>query len=259
MLKSCFVEGTSLDDVWFKLLVECYKHGRINKITYGSYAGAKRLEFDFMAGTIYNPTIRPLSPIMPQSIPPVTTDEEIEKYFINYIMDGINLEKDEHYRYATWITGGLYKLPYANWKEVKDAWFDHDSLYVYVPDQLKWCIDHYKLRGFGNNHCCIQVGYPESCFAYDIPWETEADRQTSPCLRLIDTHIKNGKLCFAVTFRSWDLYSAFPQNMGGIIRLMEFMANELEVEIGSLSFSCLKAHTYDFCIEPLKIRLNISE
>ena len=114
-----------------------------------------------------------------------------------------------------------------------------------------------KKKGHGNNHCYIQVGYPESSFAYDIPYENENERQTSPCLRGIDNHIKDGVLHFAVVFRSWDLYSGFPENMGGIVMLMEYMANELEVKTGPLSFSSLKAHAYDFQIDALKARLNI--
>jgi len=260
MLKSVFVEGTTLDDVWFKLLSECYKHGRINKITDGSFAGANRLEFDYVAGTIYYPDTRPLAPIMPSNTPPVTTDDKIEEYFVNYLMDGHNLEDNEHYRYSTWIKGGPYKIPkfdsctYEPGEEVAGIW-------VKVPDQLQWCIDHYKEKGFGNNHCYIQVGYPESSFAYNIPWKTEADRQTSPCLRGIDTHIKlvDGvwRLCFAVTFRSWDLFAGWPENLGGMTMLMEFMANELNVDIGSLSFNSLKLHCYDFQLDAVKARLNI--
>jgi len=266
MLKSCFVEGTTLDDVWFRLLLECYNHGRVNHITDGSFAGANRLEFDYVAGTIYHPTTRPLAPIMPSNTPPVTTDEKIEEYFINYLMDGKNLEGNEHYRYATWVTGGEYMLPHS----IIDMWDGDEYLFgngdgdwqvmMTVPNQLQWCMDHYKKKGFGNNHACIQVGYPESSYAYDIPWETEADRQTSPCLRLIDTHIKKDegwKLCFHVVFRSWDLFAGWPENMGGITMLMEHMAGELGVEVGTLSFSSLKCHTYDFALEPLKLRLGV--
>jgi thymidylate synthase len=256
-LKSVFINGKNLDDIYFQLLSEIYKHGRINKIDSGSFAGSNRLEFDFVAGTIQYPTIRPLSPIFPSNTPPVTTDDDIEDYFINYIMDGQNLEDNEHYRYSTWIRGGGYKIPKLN---LCTEGFDK-ATWVVVPDQIQWCIDHYKDKGFGNNHCYITVGYPESSFAYDIPWKDESERETSPCLRGIDTHIKHdeGKwyLCLAVIFRSWDLYAGFPVNMGGIAHLMEFMANELGIEVGTLSFSSLKGHLYDFQIEPLKIRLGV--
>ena len=261
-LKSVFVEEKTLDGMWFTLLSEVYKHGRKNHIDYGSFAGSNRLEFDYVAGTIEFPTTRPLSPIVPDGVPPVTTDEEIEKYFINYLMDGYNLKGNEHYRYATWVSGGKYKMPYAD-IDIKheDKWLafnaDNYEITMYVPNQVQWCIDHYKLKGHGNNHCYIQVGYPESSFAYDIPWETEDERQTSPCLRGIYTHIKDCQLCFAVVFRSWDLFAGFPENMGGITMLMEYMAEQIGVKTGSLSFSCLKLHCYDSQIDAVKARLNL--
>lgn len=245
--KSVFVNEKTIDGAWFKLLYEIYHHGRINKITDGSYAGITRLEFDYAAGTIEYPTKRPLAPIVPPGVPPVTTDGDIEKYFTDYIMDGHNLADNEHYRYSTFITGGDYKLP------------DNTNRIMTVPNQVEWIINHYKEKGPGNNHCYITVGYPESSFAYDQPYKDETDRQTSPCLRGIDTHIKDGELHFAVVFRSWDLYGAFPENLGGITMLMEYMADALDVKVGPLSFSSLKLHCYDFQIEAVKARLNIDE
>lgn len=261
-MRSVFIIEKTLDSMWYRLLYEVYHNGRVNHIDAGSYEGIKRLEFDFVAGTIEYPTTRPLAPIMPEGLPPVTTDEDIEKYFINYIMDGQNLAKNEHYRYATWISGGDYKIPkfWPVWGDsdiLKSNRYEFMNYKVAVPNQVAWAIKHYKEKGFGNNHCYIQIGYPESSFAYDIPYKDETDRQTSPCLRGIDTHIKGGRLHFAVVFRSWDLYGAWPENMGGITMLMEYMASELGVETGPISFSCLKLHCYDFQIEALKARLNI--
>lgn len=250
MFKPIFIEEKTIDSMWFKLLYEVYKNGRKNHIDTGSFAGSNRLEFDFVAGTIMYPTTRPLAPIVPEGVPVPTTDDEILKYFTNYIMDG-ELEGNEHYKYATWISGGKYRLP-----KFKNEFID-DHLWVYVPNQVEWVIKHYKEKGFGNNHCCIQVGYPESSFAYDILFENEAERQTSPCLRLIDTHIKDNVLHMTVTFRSWDLYAGFPENMGGVTMLGEYIANELGIKMGTLSFSCLKLHCYDSQIKALKARLNI--
>ena len=254
-LKSCFVEGSSLDDVYFLLLSELYKHGRVNDINEGSFKGAKRLEFDFVAGTINYPSTRPLAPIFPPNTPPVTNDEEINEYWTNYIMDGVNLAENEHYRYSTWISGGPYKLPKVSF--VGSDSTNNETIIMNVPDQTQWCIDHYKKKGFGNNHCYIQIGYPESSFAYDVPYKEGEDRQTSPCLRGIDTHIKDNKLCFAVVFRSWDLFAGFPTNMGGLVLHMEYMANELGIEVGALSFSSLKLHVYDFELDLVSKRLNI--
>lgn len=259
------VIGTTLDDVWFKLLRQLYDHGRTNKIDSGSFEGKEttRLEFDFVGGVILYPTTRPLAPIMPEGISPVTTQDDIEKYFVEYIMDGENLRDNEHYRYATWISGGEYKLPKAECYALMHEGFRgrFTDLKMRVPNQVRWCINHYKEKGLYNNHCTIQVGYPESNFAYDIPYKDETDRQTSPCLRLIDTKIVNedGKdyLLMNVYFRSWDLYSAWPENMGGLTLLMEYMAEEIGVEPGSLSFCSKGLHAYSHCIDILKQRLNI--
>lgn len=253
----------TLDSTWFKLLCEVWLNGRKNKIDYGSFAGSNRLEFDYAAGTIEFPTIRPLAPIMPEGVPPVTTDEEIEHYFANYLMDP-GLSDNEHYKYSTFIAGGEYKLPKSSAYSVFGV---HESgerkkevylpLIMNVPNQVEWVIEHYKSKGFGNNHCCIQIGYPESSSAYDLPWQNEAERQTSPCLRLLDTHIKDGILHLSATFRSWDLWGGFPTNMGGFAILGEYIADELGITMGPLSFSCLKLHTYDFQLKPLKLRLGI--
>jgi len=267
-MKSVFINSKTLDDCYFQLLSELYKHGRNNHIDAGSFAGANRLEFDFAAGTIEDPTTRPLSPIFPEGVPPATTDEAIEKYFAEYLMDGTNLATNEHYRYATFINGGKYKLPSIDYKSssqsLRDSFYNHESgflhdenFYVRVPSQIQWTIDHYKKAGYGNNHCCMNIGYPESSLGYDMPFTSEMDRQTSPCLRVIDTAIKGGKLHICAYFRSWDLWAGFPENLGGITLLGEFMANELGIEMGPLSFSCLKLHCYDYQMDAVRGRLKL--
>ena len=257
-MKSIFITEKTLDSMWFSLLSEVYKYGRKNHIDTGSFAGSNRLEFDFVSGTIEYPAVRPLAPIMPDGVPPVTTDKDIEAYFTNYLMDGMHLAKNEDYKYATWLTGGPYKLPVAKFGLGTDYVFQGKlDVYMHVPNQVDWLIKHYKEKGFGNNHCYIQVGYPESNMAYDVPFENEAERQTSPCLRGIDTHIKDGKLHMLAIFRSWDLYAGWPENMGGITMLGEYIANELGIMVGPLSFTSLKLHLYDFQLEAVKARLNI--
>ena len=269
--KSVHVVGTTLDDTWFQLLSELYKHGRVNRIDSGSYEKeTTRLEFDYVSGSVLHPTNRPLSPRLEGlPVPPPTDEESIEKYFANYLMDG-RLKPNEHYRYSTWISGGNYKLPKSQAliesidMQGGKKFEDIDNLTMKVPDQLSWVIQHYKEKGYANNHCYIQIGYPESSFAYDIPYSNESERQTSPCLRGIDTKIveENGKnfLLFNVYFRSWDLWSGLPENLGGITMLMEFMAAQFDdIEVGPLSFASKGLHAYAFALESVKTRLNIFE
>jgi thymidylate synthase len=53
-------------------------------------------------------------------------------------------------------------------------------------------------------------------------------------LRLIDSRVQDGKLHFAVYYRSWDLWGGFPVNMGATQLLKEEMARALEVEDGEI-------------------------
>jgi hypothetical protein len=102
-----FVRATTLNDCWHQLLIELYEKGRRYKITSGSYEGSDRLAFDFVSGFIAYPHTRPLAPILPEGsyLPRPTTDEDIEFYFSDYLMD-TNLAKNEHYKYSSWIVGG---------------------------------------------------------------------------------------------------------------------------------------------------------
>jgi len=256
MLGFSNVIGTDLGDTWFKLLWKLDKDGRMNKIDNGSFGGGNtyRLEFDFVSGMIQYPTTRPLSPIMPEGLPPVTTDEDIQKYFLEYLMNG-KLKSNEHYKYATWICGGQYTVPFF----MDDEKTKYEDVPLTVPDQLEWCINHFKTKGLYNNHCYITIGYPESNLAYDIPFKTEDERRTSPCLRGIDMKIVNddGKdyLLMHAYFRSQDLYAGWPENMGGITLLMEYVAGMLDIEVGPLYFSSKGLHCYSHSIELLKCRL----
>ena len=268
MFKTAFITGNNIDDVWFGLLVELCKKGRKYKIDSGSFAGTHRLEFDFCAGTIRHPISyteggvrRPLAVTVPEGCIAPTTDADIEEYFVNYLMNGI-LDANDHYKYATWIVGGEYKIPRLTLQHLDytppDDYDEHLDQGVLVPNQIQWCIDHYKKKGFGNNHCCMTIGYPESNFAYDVPYSNETERQTSPCMRLIDTKITNedgvNSLNLNVYFRSWDAFAGFPVNMGGLALLLEYMAHELGVAPGALSFCSKGLHVYEHAIGQLLAR-----
>jgi len=273
--KSVHVVGTTLDDTWFQLLSELYKHGRVNRIDSGSYEKeTTRLEFDYVSGSILYPANRPLSPRLEGlAVPPPTDEESIEKYFANYIMNGM-LSENEHYKYATWIVGGEYRLPKSdvvieqrNMQGGVTTFKNTRDTIMSVPNQLEWIVNHFMEKGYANNHCFLQVGYPESCFAYDIPYEDETDRQTSPCLRGIDFKIVaegfEPPINYLLTncyFRSWDCWGGWPENLGGITRLAETICEILgDVKVGPLSFCSKGLHAYGFQLDAVKTRLNIHE
>ena len=247
--KSVFIQGRNIDDVWFKLLYELCLHGRFYKITDGSYAGDFRLEFDNVDGIIERPIeynesgVRlPLSPTTPQGCPSPCTDEDLGKYKENYLKNSV-LAENEHYKYATFIAGGEYHIPHIEILEQPGAMFyiPYSSAKIMIPNQLEWCKEHFRKKGFGNNHCCMAIAYPESNLAYDIPYTDETDRQTSPCLRLIDMKIVYDGLHYFlnwyVYFRSQDLWGGWPVNYGGLSFLMEETAYYLGVFPVFLKFS----------------------
>ena len=105
-----YVKGTTLGDVWFKLLSELNYNGRRGvPVTNGSHAGSTRIEFDMVSGWITYPHARPLSPILPPSVGEVpTNDEKIREYFSEYLMNPDILPTEE-YRYSLWINEKMKK------------------------------------------------------------------------------------------------------------------------------------------------------
>jgi len=258
-MKPVYVEARDLDDAWFQFLYNCYHNGRKYKITSGSYEGQYRYALDFAFAYIKDPHKRPLAPTVPENspLPPPTTEEEIEQYFLDYLMSG-KLAPNEHYRYGTWIVGGEYEIPPIDGK-YKGKIVDSPSYLVEVPNQLQWVIDHFKEKGFGNEHCYITIGYPESNFWYDVPYDNPNDRKTSPCLRGLDFRIIDGKLITYCYFRSHDLVAGFPTNLGGITLLNEYVATALDVEPGALFYASKSLHCYDHAWDYLKARLGKEE
>jgi len=61
-------------------------------------------------------------------------------------------------------------------------------------------------------------------------------------------------LNFVVYFRSWDLWSGFSANLGGIQLLKEYMAGEIGVEDGEIIASSKGLHLYDYTWELAKLR-----
>ncbi len=113
--------------------------------------------------------------------------------------------------------------------------------YTYGEDlekQISEVIKMYREQGHNTNQGYMAVGKPDSILLED-----------PPCLRGIDTRIRNGTLHFILYFRSWDLWAGFPSNLAAIQLLKEFMASEIGVEDGELIASSKGLHLYDYCWE----------
>ncbi len=108
----------------------------------------------------------------------------------------------------------------------------------YLEKQIPQVIRMYKEDGYNTNQAFMAVGGEESISLSD-----------PPCLRAIDTRIRDNKLKFIVYFRSWDLWAGFPSNLAAIQLLKEYMAGEIGVDDGELLAMSKGLHLYEYSWE----------
>ena len=116
----------------------------------------------------------------------------------------------------------------------------------YLEKQIPEVIRMYKEQGSNTNQAYMAVGDGNSIFLAD-----------PPCLRGIDTRIRDNKLHFVVYFRSWDLWAGFPSNLAGIQLLKEYMSSEIGVEDGELVAISKGLHVYEYAWDLAKTTLRI--
>ena len=249
MLEPLFIKATNLSDAWFQTLYKCVEKGRSFTINRGSFAGQKRLEFDFMTIHITHPSSIPLIPkVNPALGFPDPVDEEYLDDYLPYLMTGEEKE-GESYTYGQRIC--KYNLDYlpADYKRLteiliqeKEIWEDSNILIQennnYYINQMELMIWTYKNKGYRNNQMILQVGQPSDMTLID-----------PPCLRHIDTRIQDGKLHFFPYFRSWDLYGGFPANLAAIEMMKQYCAAQIGVENGEIIASSKGLHIYDYVFE----------
>ncbi len=108
----------------------------------------------------------------------------------------------------------------------------------YLEKQISEVIRMYKEDGYNTNQAFMAVGDSQSIFLSD-----------PPCLRGIDTRIRNNKLHFVVYFRSWDLWAGFPSNLAAIQLLKEYMSSEIGIDDGEIIAMSKGMHLYEYAWE----------
>lgn len=214
-----FIEARDIPDAWFQCVYEILDDGHTYMIDRGSYEGQKRLEFDYITVKIAYPGIRPLLPDIPAHFGIPNPVEE--GYVENYLPYLMTSVKqlNEEYTYGS-------RLEY----------------------QIQKVIEMYKDNGYGTNQAAMSVSMP-----------SDIDLADPPCLRHIDTRIKNNKLHFFVYFRSWDLWGGFPANLAAIQMMKEYMADEIGVGDGEIVASSKGLHIYDYTWDLAKLRTGKKE
>lgn len=206
-IKSFQTTTHSINTLHFELVRALFQNGRIYINERGSFVGHKRLEYDFVTGIVTSPTEDTI-PQMPTGIPAVSTLEDNTNYAATHLFSS-EVAENETYTYGEFISPQLPK----------------------IIDMLKVSPD--------TNQATIMIGN-----------ENSIDQEHPPCLRIIDFRSKldSGarELHMFVYFRSWDLWSGLPVNLGGMAILMEYVANSLGIGIGEMIIMSKGLHLYDF-------------
>lgn len=231
-----FIDAFDLDDAWFQCLSRILDKGHVYTITRGSYEGQKRLEFDFVTIRVKKPAHQ-IIPIIPEGMSiPAPTDMDYIQGYLSYLLTGTKTETED-YTYGERLVDPKVKIKEgASGKDI----IKEMPLNV---NQVEEVIKIYKEKGFGTNQAIMEIGMP-SDIKLDDP----------PCLRLIDTRIRYGKLHFILYFRSWDLWGGFPSNLGGLQLVKQYMAEEIGVEDGEIIAVSKGLHLYDYVWDLAKLR-----
>ncbi len=187
-----YVEAYSIGDAWREVMWLCVKNGYDITVKGGSYVGQIRRQLPFVTIKIIEPWKKPLAPInLPPNIPPPTSDEKIEEYFFEYLMND-EPKENEQYTYGS-----------------------------YIKPQIQKVIE-ILIKAEGNtNQACMSIGDKNS-----------VDQSDPACLRVMSFKVVGKKLNLSVFFRSWDLVSGLPQNLGGFQKIKEYILASLPEDMG---------------------------
>ena len=131
-------------------------------------------------------------------------------------------------------------LPYLMTSSKKEG--EQYTYGQFLEKQIAKVIKMYQTQGFNTNQAYMAVGNEDSI---DMP--------DPPCLRMIDTRVREGKLNFVVYFRSWDLWAGFPSNLAAIQLLKEYMASEIGVKDGEILAMSKGLHLYEYAWDLAKV------
>lgn len=233
-LKPVHIDAFDLDDAWFQALCAIIDKGHIYTIDRGSYQGQRRLEFDFVSIRVKKP-FHQIIPVIPEGMSiPAPTDMDYIQGYLSYLLTGTKTQTED-YTYGERLVDAKVK--------VKDK---TSSLLKEMPlevNQIEEVIKMYKTHGHGTNQATMEIGMPSDIKLND-----------PPCLRIIDTRIRYGKLHFILYFRSWDLWGGFPSNLGGLELVKQYMAEEIGVQDGEIIALSKGLHLYEYSWELAQIR-----
>jgi thymidylate synthase len=232
-LQPLVIHAKTISEAWFQILYNILDRSYLQPIQRGSFE-KEQVRYQLPSLTVF--IEKPWEDMVPEipphlGIPSPTNMEFIEEYFVEYLMNP-ELAPNETYRYSSRIH---YPMPKGG-------------------TQLERVIQILKETPL-TNQAVIEVGTPED---YDTCYGKDG-KLDPPCLRIIDFKVipVEGKLLLTVSvyFSSWDLWTGFPTNLGGIELLKQYVAMEAGLENGPMYAYSSGAHIYGYQVDLVKARI----
>ncbi len=203
-----YIKERTIEAAWRMVLWNCARYGYSYQIKKGSYEGQLRKQLSRLMVEIEEPATRPLAVWLPENCGiPAPTSE---KRIHDYFYDYLVSDsrgEKEDYTYGQ-----------------------------HIAPQLPTVIDLLNRSGGATNQACMNIGGQEN-INLDDP----------PCLRVVDFKVVDGFLTLSLFFRSWDIFVGFPENLGGLQLLKEYIILHLDfpVKDGSITAYSSGAHIYE--------------
>lgn len=201
------ITGKTIDDVWRDSMWCCIRNGYFYTVEQGSYKGQLRKQLDYVVIIVEQPGSKPLAVKVPETLGFSSPTSETKIY--NYFINYLisdAVPQNTQYTYGQFITS-----------------------------QIDQVINKLKNSNGNTNQATITIGNEKSVYLED-----------PPCLRLIDFKVVNKRLDMHLFFRSWDLFSALPENLGGLQLLKEYVLSFLpQFEDGKIIAYSSGIHLYE--------------
>ena len=91
---------------------------------------------------------------------------------------------------------------------------------MYIAPQLPRAVELLNKSQGNTNQAAITIGDTSSI-----------NQDDPPCLKVITFKVVNGLLQMGLFFRSWDLFTGLPENLGGLQLLKEYVLAQLDFEV----------------------------
>lgn len=149
-----------------------------------------------------------------------------------------------------------WPIPNTGWKlPALDEYVAREILNPKMPNGFRYTYGE-RLFEYDNQIVCVNQiefiiislnGDPTTRRAIAITYNPMVDlyEDSIPCLQLVNFLIRDGKLHLTAVFRSWDVKRAAPENLYGLSKLMEYVAEKVGVPTGELTVFAFSAHIYE--------------